>query len=214
MGLACTSDKSQALLVHLQHSECNSLEEVHVLMDLEEHYRWEGQMGFDPKAPNSQEGPLFFDQQEPNSQDGEVRVALQRANSLDDQVCFPPVDLAPEEGNSPDDQVSFAPEGGNSPDDQHVLCPYALHCYILCRHTLRRREVIPVMIRYVLRRYALRRYILRQQKVIPMMSRYVLRLRGVSRWNICGNWTCVWYSRWGPHWSAPLRGSYQSLSMI
>jgi len=33
MGLACASDKSQADLVRLQHSERNSSEEEHVLMD-------------------------------------------------------------------------------------------------------------------------------------------------------------------------------------
>ena len=71
---------------------------------------------------------------------------------------------------------------------RYVLRQYTLRWYALRRYTLRR---------YTLRRYTLHRYTLHRQEVIPMMSMYVLRLRGVSRWNVLGNWTWVCYNRCG-----------------
>ena len=104
MGLVCASDKSQVHLVRLRHSERNSSEEEHVLINWEERYRWEEQVRFAPEEHNSQEGRVCFDQQEGKSQDEEVRFAPEGGNSHNDPVRF-----APKGRNSCADQVRFAP---------------------------------------------------------------------------------------------------------
>jgi len=81
---------------------------------------------------------------------------------------------------------------------RYALRRYTLRCYTLRHYTLRHYTLRHYTLRrYSLRRYTLRRYTLRRREVIPMMSRYVLRLRGVSRWNVLGNWMWVWYRRCG-----------------
>ena len=84
-----------------------------------------------------------------------------------------------------------------------VMIRYFLSLYALRRYTLRRYILRHYILRsytlrrYTLRRYTLRRYTLRRREVIPMISRYFLHLKGVSRWNVLGNWTWVCYSRCG-----------------